>query len=143
VDEEREEEVEEEGLEGVEENLERGDVVGEGGYLKDERDYQMMAEGDKVAPDQENSKGKKIRIGSLIFKAWLWIRIHFIRIRTQSGSRALMTKNLKKITAEKKIKFLLDQKLQFTYLSLGLHKERPSYRRSLQLSKEAIPHFKT
>jgi hypothetical protein len=29
------------------------------------------------------------------------------------------------------------------YLSLGLHKERPSYRRSLQLSKEAIQHLKT
>ncbi len=29
------------------------------------------------------------------------------------------------------------------YLSLGLHKVRPSYRRSLQLSKEAIQHFKT
>jgi hypothetical protein len=55
VEEEREEEVEEEGLEGVEENLE----MGEGGYLKEERDYQMMAEGDKVPPDQENSKGKK------------------------------------------------------------------------------------
>jgi hypothetical protein len=68
VEEEREEEVEEEGLEGVEENLERGDVVGEGGYLKEESHYQMMAEGDKVSPDQENSKGKKIRIGSLIFK---------------------------------------------------------------------------
>jgi hypothetical protein len=52
-----------------------------------------------------------------------------------------MTKNWKKFTAEKK-KFL-DQKLQFRYLSLGLHKERPSYRRSLPLSKEAIQHFKT
>ncbi len=29
------------------------------------------------------------------------------------------------------------------YLSLGLHKVYPSYRRSLQLSKEAIQHFKT
>jgi hypothetical protein len=29
------------------------------------------------------------------------------------------------------------------YLSLGLHKERPSYRRSLQLLKVAIQHFKT
>ncbi len=29
------------------------------------------------------------------------------------------------------------------YLSLGLHKERPSYRRSLQLSTEVIQHFKT
>ncbi len=66
------------------------------------------------------------------------IRIHFlririrIRIRIQSGSRALMTKNWKKITAEKKV-----------YLSLSLHKVCPSYRRSLQLTKEAIQHFKT
>jgi hypothetical protein len=37
-------------------------------------------------------------------------------ILSGSGSRALMTKNWKKITDEKKI-----------YLSLGLHKERPSY----------------
>jgi hypothetical protein len=29
------------------------------------------------------------------------------------------------------------------YLSLGLHKVCPSNRRSLQLSKEAIQHFKT
>jgi hypothetical protein len=29
------------------------------------------------------------------------------------------------------------------YLSLGLHKVRTSYRRSLQLSKENIQHFKT
>ncbi len=36
-------------------------------------------------------------------------------IRIQSGSRALITKNLKKITNEKKIKFFFDQKLQFTY----------------------------
>ncbi len=53
-----------------------------------------------------------------------------------------MTKNWTKITAEKKIKLFLDQKL-IIYLSLGLHKERPSYRRGLQLSKEAIQHFKT
>ncbi len=32
-----------------------------------------------------------------------------------SGSGALMTKNLKKITAGQKIKFFFDQKLQFTY----------------------------
>jgi hypothetical protein len=29
------------------------------------------------------------------------------------------------------------------YLSLGLHRERPCYRSSLQLSKENIQHFKT
>ena len=74
---------------------------------------------------------------------WRPIRIR-IRIRIQSGSRALMTKNWRR----KKIKlkknwFFLNQKLQFTYLSLGLHKERPSYRRSLQISKGAIQHFKT
>jgi hypothetical protein len=42
----------------------------------------------------------------------------------------------KKITANKNL-------ITTVYLSLGLHKERPSYRRSLQLSKEAIQHFKT
>ncbi len=67
----------------------------------------------------------------------LWIRIHFLRIRIririqslmletntdpdtdpdpiQYGSRALITKNLKKITAENLFLFFLYQKLQFTY----------------------------
>jgi hypothetical protein len=61
--------------------------------------------------------------------AVLWIRINFLRIRIQGlmletntdpdtdpiqyGSRALMTKNWKKITAENFIYFLI--KLQFTY----------------------------
>ncbi len=45
-------------------------------------------------------------------RGWGW---RPIRIRIQSGSRALMTKNWKKMTAEKKIKFFFDQKLQFTY----------------------------
>jgi hypothetical protein len=56
----------------------------------------------------------------------------------QYGSRALMTKNWKKIAAE--IFFLFFFAI---YLSLGLHKVCPSYRRSLQFSKEAIQHFKT
>ncbi len=50
-----------------------------------------------------------------------------------------MTKNWKKITAEKFFFWLKTT----IYLSLGLHKELPSYRRSLQLSKENIQHFKT
>ncbi len=62
-----------------------------------------------------------------------------IQIRIQSGSRALMTKDLKK-SSEKIKKFGSKTTI---YLSLGLQKERPSYRRSLQLSKEAIQHFKT
>jgi hypothetical protein len=41
----------------------------------------------------------------------------------------------KKISAEKKKTAI--------YLSLGLHKVCPGYRRSLQLTKEAIQHFKT
>jgi hypothetical protein len=42
----------------------------------------------------------------------------------------------KKITAEKKLN-LFGSKTTI-YLSLGLHKERPSYRRILQISKENI-----
>jgi hypothetical protein len=53
-----------------------------------------------------------------------------------------MTKNGKKFTAEKKVKNFLDHK-KYNLPSLGLHKERPGYRRSLQLSKENIQHFKT
>jgi hypothetical protein len=49
-----------------------------------------------------------------------------------------MTKNLKKYTAENFFK----SKTTIS-LSLGLHKGRPSYKRSLQLSKENIQHLKT
>jgi hypothetical protein len=52
-----------------------------------------------------------------------------------SGSRVLMTKNWKKITADKKIIFL--SKIAI-YLSLGLHKGRSRYRRSHHPSKENI-----
>jgi hypothetical protein len=52
-----------------------------------------------------------------------------------------MTKNWKKITAEKKVNFFWSKTA--IYLSLGLHKVCPGYRRSLQLTKEAIQHFKT
>jgi hypothetical protein len=42
----------------------------------------------------------------------------------------------KKITAEKKSNIFLIKKLKFTgYLPLGLHKGRPSYRRSFSTSK--------
>ncbi len=65
-----------------------------------------------------------------------------IQIRSQSGSRALMTKNWrKKYSWKKKLIFFWSKTT--IYLSLCLHKERPSYRRSLQLSKEAIQQFKT
>ncbi len=58
----------------------------------------------------------------------------WVPIRIQSRSRVLMTKNWKKCKAGKKFAI---------YLTLGLHKGRPSYRRSLQPSKDNIQHFKT
>jgi hypothetical protein len=63
-------------------------------------------------------------------------------IRIQSGSRVLMTKTWKKFIAGKI--FLIFFKSKTTiYISLGLHKGFPSYRRSLQPSKENIQHLKT
>jgi hypothetical protein len=49
---------------------------------------------------------------------------------------------LKKIYSWKFNFYSFDQKIAI-YLSLGLHKGRPSYRRSLQLSKENIQYLKT
>ncbi len=66
-----------------------------------------------------------------------WIPIWF-RIRIQSGSRVFLTKNSTKFKAEKKF-FWIKNKI---YLSLGLHKGLLSYKRSLQLSKGNIQHFK-
>jgi hypothetical protein len=64
------------------------------------------------------------------------------RIPSQSGSRVLMTKNWKKITAENKKYNFFYQKTT-VYLSLGFHTRFPSNGRSLQPSKENIQHFKT
>ncbi len=66
----------------------------------------------------------------------------WIRIQYGSGSRALMTKNWGKNYSWNKNKIVFGSKTTI-FLSLGLHKKRPSYWRSLQLSKEAIKHFKT
>jgi hypothetical protein len=63
--------------------------------------------------------------------------------RSGSGSRALMTKNWKKNTGTAEKKNYIFLSITTIYLSLGLHKERPSYRWILQLSKEAIQLFKT
>ncbi len=79
------------------------------------------------------------------FLAELWIRIHWIRIRIRvrikTWSSVLMTKNWwKKIQLKIFCGSFFDQKLQFT--SLGLHKGRQRYRRSLQPSKENIQYLK-
>ncbi len=47
-----------------------------------------------------------------------------------------------KITAGKNTIFLI-KNCNILFLSLGLYEGRPSYRRSLQPSKENIQHFKT
>ncbi len=57
------------------------------------------------------------------------------RIRIQGWPKNENNLQLKKI-------IIFDSKVAI-YLSLGLHKGRPSYRRSLQPSKENIQHFKT
>jgi hypothetical protein len=51
----------------------------------------------------------------------------------------LMSK-IGKFTVDKK--FTIFEPKSAIYLSLGLHEERPNYRRSLQPSKENIQHFK-
>ncbi len=61
-----------------------------------------------------------------------WIPIRF-RIQGFNDQK------FKKITAEKNYIFFKNYNLPI----LGLHKERPTYRRGIQLSKEAIQHFKT
>ncbi len=74
--------------------------------------------------------------------AGLRIRIHFIRIRIRIQHFRLNTdpdpgvwwpKVSKKITYGKKLNFSGSKTT--IYLSLGLHKGRPSYKRSLHLSK--------
>jgi hypothetical protein len=52
-----------------------------------------------------------------------------------------MIKNEKKLSAEKKNYYIFLSKTTI-YLSLGLHKVFPCYRRNLRHSKENIKHFK-
>ncbi len=62
----------------------------------------------------------------------------WIPIRIQGFHDQKMEKNF----SWKKKNFFGSKTTIYRYLSLGLHKERSSYRRSLQISKEAIQHFK-
>jgi hypothetical protein len=62
---------------------------------------------------------------------------HTIRVADPGFDDQKFEKNL-----QMKKKICFNQKLQFT-LSLGLYKGLSIYRRSLQLSKENIQHFKT
>ncbi len=62
------------------------------------------------------------------------------KYQSGSGTRVLMSKYWKKFTAEKNDVSLIKN---YYLLTLGFHKEHPSYRRSIQPSKENIQHFKT
>ncbi len=77
----------------------------------------------------------------VVWQSVLWIRIYWIRIRIQHFKliRVLMTKNLKN-TYEKI--FFSWSKIASYYLSRDLHKGHPSYRRSLQPSKDNIKNMK-
>ncbi len=86
----------------------------------------------------------------------LWIRIGFnadldpaFLVKADSDAdpnsdpcsvRVMMTKNCKKLQQEK---FRFYWSKVAIYLSLGLHKGRPSYRIIIYPSKESIQHFKT
>ncbi len=64
------------------------------------------------------------------------IRIQHFRLNTDPDSIRIQGCN------DQKLEKNLQLKKNTIYLSLGLHKERLSYRRSIQLSKENIQHFK-
>ncbi len=77
----------------------------------------------------------------------IWIQ-HFFELRIRipdpdlgSGSRLLWPKIDKKLLLKKNNKFFGSKTT--IYLSQGLHKGRPSYRRSLQPSKQNIQYLKT
>ncbi len=70
-------------------------------------------------------------------RVWCWRPIR-IRIRIQGFNDQKFEKNY-----SWKFLYIFFWSKTAIYLSLGLHKVCPSYRRRLQFSKEAIQHFKT
>jgi hypothetical protein len=85
--------------------------------------------------------------GSVLIFFRIRIRIQHLRMDTNPDPdpiriQGFNDKKLKKYYSWKFIFIFLWSKTAI-YLSLGLHKVCTSYRRSLQLSKEAIQHFKT
>jgi hypothetical protein len=97
-----------------------------------------------------NFKRKKSVFLVYYLSSGLRIRIHFIRIRnfklntnTDPDPIQIQGFNDQKLKKKQLKKKKIFGSKTTIYLSPGLHEERPSYRRSLQLSKEAIQHFKT
>jgi hypothetical protein len=77
-----------------------------------------------------------------LWNAVLWIRIQWIRIRIQHFKWIrIRIQGFEEKKYNWNFVFFFWSKIAI-YLSLGLHKGRPSYRRSLQPSKENIQHIK-
>jgi hypothetical protein len=72
---------------------------------------------------------------NLALKPVLWIWIHWIKIRIWIRIQVFNTKNWKNIQLKICSNLFFWSKMAI-YLSLGLHKERPSYMRCLQPSRE-------
>jgi hypothetical protein len=78
---------------------------------------------------------REIKGEKLLLREGFRIRINLLRIRIWIGSSIMMNTDPHPIRI--RIQSFYDQKLE------GLHKGRPSYKRSFQFSKENIQHFKT
>ncbi len=72
---------------------------------------------------------------------WVRTRIQHFRLNTDPDPYPDLRFFMAKIGKSVQLKICLPSKIAI-YLSLGLHKGRPCYRRSLQPSKENIQHFK-
>ncbi len=105
----------------------------------------------KCQGDRENGSYKYIFGSTLsdckpVFRIRIhWFRIRHFRLNTDPDLDLIRIQgfddqNWNKFTAGKNLIFFLSEIP--IYLSLGLHKGRSSYRRSLQLTKENIQHFK-
>jgi len=84
----------------------------------------------------------------LFFKQGFGVRIHWFRIRIQqfrfnTDPDTILIQGFGEQKFEKNFDIFFSSKIAIYPLSLGLHKERPSFRRSLQPSKENIQHFTT
>ncbi len=77
-----------------------------------------------------------------VFRIWYSINTDPNTILTRTTVQGFDSQKLEKIYCWKKSLFLIKNYCTIN-LSLGLHKGFSSYRRSLQPSKENIPHFKT
>ncbi len=73
----------------------------------------------------------------------IWIRIQHFRLKTDPDPDPEFRRPKVKQNLQLKKNLIFWGIKTTIYLSQGLHKGRPSYKKSLQLSKENIQHLKT